>query len=97
MDPRVGSPTGSNVPNAAPNGIENPKLNWFGEALHAASPRLTLNPNTKAAIEIVAMVMPLAGQTVKDLLAAEELGAEVAEKVAVGEVAERENGNRALR
>ena len=72
-DPRVGGPTGSRLTNAAPNGIDNPQLNGFGEALRAARPDLTLNPNTTAAIEVAVVVVPLLLEVTEEVLAAKEL------------------------
>jgi RHS repeat-associated protein len=88
-DPRVGSPTGSNAPNAAPNGIEHPELNWFGKALQAADPRLTINPDTKAAIEILVLATPLLMQAGEALLA-EEVVEELAEEEAAEGAAEQD-------
>jgi RHS repeat-associated protein len=81
-DPRQGSPTGSREPNAAPNGIENPELNWFGKALHFGMPRLTINPNTKAAVEVLSVALPIVGQVAGEALATEEIVEEVVAEVA---------------
>ena len=59
---RGGSPTGSTAPNAAPNGIQNPQLNWFGRLVQRNCPSCTINPDTldelEGALLVLSVVVP---------------------------------------
>ena len=66
--PSVGgyNPAGSTAPNAAPNGVQDPQLNWRQRAFQSLFPNTTMNPDTRDALEglaiLASVLVPVLGE-----------------------------------